>query len=181
MSIRRIILTAAIVLGSPIASAGAWGLVQVGPQERSLEIRYVAGACETTALHDSQDSRMVAISILYRPIKAPHGVCPAIALVKTAIVRLSAPLAGRHVEGGARIASSFGPHAGPRDGTRHPVVPSLIGLAPPDAKFVLHGLRLHAILHMIGKSTRLARVVSQSPVPGVLDPKNRVVRVNVLG
>ena len=30
--------------------AGAWSLVQVGPKERTLEIKYDAGACETTAV-----------------------------------------------------------------------------------------------------------------------------------
>lgn len=177
--IRSIILAAALVLGSP-AAASAWKLIQVGPQERSLEIKYSFG-CETTAVHKVQNRRVVAISILRKPeVLTGNGVCPAKENVSTLKIRLSRPLAGRRVEGAQKIELQDGPYSHPRNGTSYPVMPRLTGLAPPDAKFLLSGLHLHAAFRVVGKSTGLPRVVSQSPAPRVRDPKNRVVRVNIL-
>jgi hypothetical protein len=182
MWIRAIILTAAIVLGSPAASAGAWWkLIQVGPHERSLEIKYDVG-CERVAVHKVENRRRVAIWISRRPdVSTGNHVCDAKEDTRTAKIRLSRPLAGRRVEGSQKIESEEGPYRPARNGTSYPVVPRLTGLAPSDAKILLRGLRLHAAFREVGRSTGLPRVGSQSPAPGVRDPTNRLVLVNLLG
>jgi hypothetical protein len=181
VSIRSIILTAAVFVGSPAASARAWELVQVGPHERSLEMRYGRGACETATVHNRQTRRTVGISVSYvREHLTGNEMCPAIAYVTTLKIQLSRPLAGRRVEGEEKIGLR-GPYSPTRNGSSYRVVPRLTGLAPSDAKILLRGLRLHTAFRVVGRSTGLPRVVSQSPGAGVRDPKNRVVRVNVLG
>jgi hypothetical protein len=171
--------TVLVTLALSCASAAAWGLVQVGPHERSLEIRYGAGACERTAVHNVQNRRMVAISIS-REVFGGDLPCPAILFIKTVKIRLFRPLAGRHVEGGRRLGLTAGGYGPTRNGTSYPVVPRLIGLAPLDAKFLLGGLRLHAVIHVIGRTRGRPRVASQSPAAGVRDPKNTLVHINVL-
>jgi len=178
VSIRAITLAAAIIFGSPAASVGAWELLQVGPHERSLEIIYSQGACERTALHSVQNQRMVAVSVSGEEFTGGKP-CPTVAFVYIARIQLDKPLGGRHVQGG-RVESYVGPFLGPRGGLHYQSVPRLAGLAPSDAKFLLGRLHMHAAVHVVGSSPRLARVVSQSPAPGVRDPKNRVVRIDVL-
>jgi hypothetical protein len=181
VTLRAIILTAAIFVGSPAASAAAWEFVEVGPRERSLEIRYSRGACETATVHHQQTSRTVTISVSYmREHLTGSETCPMILYIKTLEVPLSRPLAGRRVEGETNTGLR-GPYSPTRNGTSHPVVPRLTGLAPADAKILLRGLRLHAAVHVIDQASGLPRVVSQAPAPGARDPTKRVVRVNVLG
>jgi hypothetical protein len=160
-----------VTLAFGCATAHAWSLVQVGPHERSLEITYGQGACETLAAHSDQGPRMVAISVSVERA-AGDEPCPAILLIRTVTIVLSEPLAGRHVQGSAGPAE---------DRLRlRPSVPRLVGLAPPDAKFVLSGLRLHAVLHVAARTHGLPRVVSQSPAAGTRVPKNKLVRINIL-
>jgi hypothetical protein len=166
------------VIASTLAlspAAGAWSLVQVGPNERTLEIRYKSGACETTAVHNVQKSRTVSISVSYeREVLTGNETCPEILYVRSIKIRLFQPLAGRHVEGGERADVGNGPYVG-----RYPAVPRLTGLSPADAKSLLGGLKLRALVRAVGRTTGLARVVSQSPAPGVREPKNREVFIGI--
>jgi hypothetical protein len=150
-----------VTLAFGCATAHAWSLVQVGPHERSLEITYGQGACETLAAHSDQGPRMVAISVSVERA-AGDEPCPAILLIRAVTI----------------VQGSAGP-AEDRLGLR-PSVPRLVGLAPPDAKFVLSGLRLHAVLHVAARTHGLPRVVSQSPAAGTRVPKNKLVRINIL-
>jgi hypothetical protein len=122
----------------------------------------------------------VDISVSYlREQLTGNEMCRAIAYVTTLKIQLSRPLAGHRVEGEEKIGLR-GPYSPTRNRSSYRVVPRLAGLAPPDAKILLRGLRLHTAFRVAGKSTGLPRVVSQSPAPGMRDPRDRVVRVNIL-
>jgi hypothetical protein len=173
------VLSMLLALAFGCRSASAWELVQIGQKERSLEISYDLGACERTAVHNAQNRQTVAISVTSELVDG-DGVCPAILYRRRITIALAAPLAGRHVEGGQQPLPEAGPRISLRDESRFPVVPRLSGLAPQDAAFLLGGLGLHAVVHVVGGTGGYPRVVSQSPAPGVRDPKSRDVRVDVL-
>lgn len=180
----RIISATALAIVAMLAfcpTAGAWELVQVGPHERLLEITYHFGACETTSVQKVQSRRRIEISVSsQQEVLTGNESCPAIEYRRTLRIALTRPLDGRPVEGGERGNVEDGPYVGPGDGTRYPAVPRLTGLSPGDAKFLLRGLRLNAVVHVVGETSGLPRVVSQSPAAGTRDPKNRIIRVSVL-
>jgi hypothetical protein len=178
---RRVVATfvfAASLLTAP--AAGGWSLVQVGPHERSLEIIQDRGACESLTESVFQESSFVRITITATRLALPPGsACPAILYIGRYAVPLSRPLAGRHIEGAERPSRGQGPYSPTKNGSSYPVVPRLIGLSPPDARYVLSGLGLHAVVRVVGQVPGLARVVSEVPVAGTRDPADRFVRLDV--
>jgi hypothetical protein len=181
---RRAIATCVLAVSLLTApSAGAWSLVQVGPHERSLEIIQGRGACESLDESVVQTSSFVRVTITATPATRPPGspavICRAILYVRRYAVKLTRPLAGRHIEGAERPSVVAGPYSPTRNGSAYPVVPRLIGLSPADARFVLGGLRLHAMVRVTGRVAGRARVVSQLPAVGSRDPADRIVRLDV--
>src|SRR5271165_4723035 len=96
--------------------------------------------------------------------------------------RTFGPAGGMAPRGGAVADEVTGPFLpGTREGRRTLVVPRVVGLAPPDARFLLSGLQLRISMHVIGPARGLPRVVSQSPAPDTPIPSNRLVRANIAG
>jgi len=116
---------------------------------------------------------------VYKPFGGT-GACTLNYFIVTATIPLSRSLDGRHVEGADPSGTGYGAYRLRPRGGSYPIVPRLVGLGPPDAKFPLAGSRLRAVVHVIGHTRGLARVVSESPLTGSRDPKDRIVRINVL-
>ena len=160
-------------------SAGAWSLVQVGAHERSLEIIQDRGACESLNESVVQSSSFVRITITATSTLRPGSFCIDLLYIGRYAVPLSRPLAGRHIAGAERPSRGQGPYSPVKSGSSYPVVPRLVGLSPPDARYVLGGLGLHAVMRVASRVPGRPRVVSESPAAGARDPADRLVRVGV--
>jgi PASTA domain-containing protein len=144
-----------------------WSLVQVGPRERSLEASVSWGACESKpVLRVRESARTVAVDAVIEHPRNPREMCILIALEARPTVRLKRPLAGRSILGASKTAPYSLPKTPMRDGSSYAEMPRLLGLAPADAKRLLHDLRLPVETHSVGETSGLPRVVAQSPPVG---------------
>jgi hypothetical protein len=155
------------------AEAGArrkpihWSLVQVGPDQRSVEVSVRYGGCEGDPVGTATEAaNSIRIKVTVESPTDPHAVCPAIARIRDIAVPLKARLAGRRIDEAAMEPSAR--------------VPRLVGLAPADANrlaladglFRVRTRRVHA--HVPRPVVR-----EQSPAAGASVPGSATVRLVV--
>lgn len=175
---RRLFGIVLVVLAVALVTAGsasAWWLAQVGADERSLVIGHT-NECGRVVWNHTETAQAV---VVWESVEIGSGICPAIFSLEQTVVALSQPLAGRHVEGGAKayparlLCRKFGANHSCPD------VPRLTGLSAADARFLLAGRRLRASFQVVGHTAGLARVTSQTPAAGA-ELKGRTLQVKVL-
>lgn len=154
-----------------VPSVYAWQLIEVGPDERSVEIEFNTGGCEGPGGSAQVVESPLAVGISLAPHRSSAGLnCVSILYDNRLIVPLAAPLEGRHVQGGSLPYS---------DAPWDQRTPRLIGLSPSDAQFLLSGRHLRTTLRPVGRTRGLAHVASQTPAPGASYPQNRIVHLGV--
>jgi hypothetical protein len=156
--------------------AVSWSLVQAGPNERSLDVSFGYGGCESDPKAEAAESpHGLRITVTVEVPQQRGIVCPAIARIGRMRVALRAPIRGRPLLGSWRVSSpGFG---------RARTVPRVIGLAAGDARRVVDGWttspKLHAAIRVRHGRRGLPRVTSQSPSPGAPAPRGGVVVLHV--
>jgi hypothetical protein len=169
------VMLAALILTSE--SASAWWLAEVGLSQHSLVIGHM-NECGRVVWNESETPEAV---VVWESVEPPgdHFACLADLRTEQTTVPLAQPLAGRHVEGGARPAP-FRPLC-VKYGVGHPcpIVPRLEGLSPEDARFLLAARGLRATFRIVGHHSGLAHVVRESPLVGAA-LRGRVLRVEVV-
>jgi hypothetical protein len=153
----------------------SWSLVQAGPQERSLEVSFAYGGCESNPKAEAAESpRGLRITVSVEVPQQRGIVCPAFARLVRTRVALRAPIRGRPLLGSWSVSSTPGPAR---------TVPRVIGLAPGDAQRVVGGWntspKLHAAIRVRHGRRGLPRVTAQSPSPGAAAPRGGVVVLHV--
>ena len=145
------ILSAAGLLAAAAASSGAQGtttqapisglLLAVGPAGRSLTVAYTDAGVQGCGLFGVSPSVVETAASVSVTLTATVGVLPPgvacaddlVGLGQTVVVTLSAPLAGRAVEGltvQGGVFDWYGEVAAP-------TIPNLVGLSPLDARLML--------------------------------------------
>jgi hypothetical protein len=155
-----------------------WGVVQVGPDGRSLELRWNVG-CVTRAVATVKQARLsLRVTILAETTRVcsvsviPSSTAQLRFAMFTTQVRFATPIAGRFITG-LWGADSYSP-ADP--------VPRVLGLAPGDARLVIEGFQNRhrydsATYRHAGKG--LLRVIAQRPSPGAPWPRDGVVHLTI--
>lgn len=136
--------------------------MQRGPRARSLDLAYTAGGCDgaaRAAVTETATSIRIVVRLVNR--SGPGVVCPAIERCGRLRVRLRAAIDGRRVLGARRVGAWCGRPARTQTTPSAVLAPSLIGLAPADARAVLRADGMPVRTSGSGR-----RVVTQRPAPG---------------
>jgi hypothetical protein len=188
------LVLAAGLAAATAASSGAQGtttqvpieglLLAVGPAGRSLTVAYTDAGAEGCGLFGVSPSVVETTASVSVTLTATVGVLPPgvacaddlVGLDQTVVIPLSAPLAGRAVEGLALQGGVFDWYGE----VMAPTLPSLLGLSPLDARLMLSpppgtpagepfgfgpvAFVDHTARHAAARA--LATVVAQKPKPG---------------
>lgn len=144
----------------------AWDFVTMGPRQRTIRIAYGYGGCEHTPREAVvRRAESVRITVTVAEPVASTVACPAIARIARPSVSLGAPLGGRRLLGwSGRVQTPRSRHCAPR-----PQLPSVLGMAAPDARGALAaaGWRVRGPL--------TGTIAAQRPDPGTCLPQGRRV------
>jgi hypothetical protein len=146
-----------------------WALISVSHDQRTLFVRYQSGGCDHGG-HATVSETPATITVTVSQFtQTGNVVCPALVSFPLLAVPLSAPVAGRRLQGNeCRANTNPGcPPAGPlevfhgSDVLRK--VPRLIGLSPADARAALRRQLFHTRVSGHGPV-----VVAERPAPTTL-------------
>lgn len=142
-----------------------WRFQQVGPGQRSLEVRIGYGGCESAPAVTAREtaSTIEIIATVEAPPASTNVICPADSLLERILVPLARPVGGRGVTGPDQ-ESDRGAHLELlKNG---PLVPRVVGLSPPAAVALLRRIGIHPTVRFRRGQQALPRVIAQVPPPG---------------
>lgn len=201
------LLSAAGLLAAAAAPGGAQGtttqapisglLLAVGPAGRSLTVAYTDAGVQGCGLYGVSPSVVETAASVSVTLTATVGVLPPgvacaddlVGLGQTVVVPLSAPLAGRAVDGLVLQGGVFDWYGE----VSAPTIPSLVGLSPLDARLMLSpppgvapgepfgfgpvALVDHNARHAGARA--FATVIAQKPAPGTAIHRGMLVVLTV--